>query len=267
LGINPDISKKPILFRGSSLIRGEQIARFLGGKYNPHEGYENDVRIYIKPKTPAYVKDGGWIDIVDGARHVLDQLGPRPNIKLIAYTELSRKFIKGKLPNKVVVIPEHHCNFERFIRTRKNFTTGGVVASPSPKANEVYGEIRKRLKKVGLKFITCFHFAKREDVVNFYKKIDFQVIGNFGYGETNPFGHPNKIINAASFGIPTLAFWKAGYEEFEGNYIRIQNLDEMQRQVEKLKNKGYYNRWSVKIRKAAEKYHIEHIAEKYKRLK
>ncbi len=146
-------------------------------------------------------------------------------------------------------------------------TTAGVVTSASPLADQVYGEIKKRLAKVGIDFLTYYHFQNRQDVVDFYKRLDLQVIGNFGFSPDNPFRHPNKIINAASFGIPTITFPMLGYQEFDSNYIPIRSIDELEAAVEKLKNKAYYGKFASKIAKAAEKYHISKIAEKYKKLR
>lgn len=266
-GINYEKSPEPILFRGSSLIRGEQVAQFLGGKYNPTKGYKNDVCIYIKPKTVDWVKKGGWVDFVDGGHHLIGQIQGRPDIKVIAFTKISYKYLRGLLKNKIVVIPEHHCNFERFRRARKKVEVGGIVTTPSPLANELYGEVENRLAGIGLKFLTCYHFRTRKDVVDFYKRIDFQIVGYFGYGRNSPFAHPNKIINAASFGIPTIAVWKLGYSEFEGNYIAIKSMEDLMLMVERLRNKDYYEAFSDKIAAAAETYHISRIAQKYKKLK
>ena len=60
LNVSPNVpyvfDGKPIkrghLLRVSSLIRGNQMAEYLGGKLNPTEGYENDVCIYVKPHVP-----------------------------------------------------------------------------------------------------------------------------------------------------------------------------------------------------------------------
>lgn len=267
LGHDPNISDKDYLHRGSSLIRGEQIAKFLVAKYNPTEGFKNDVLIFIKPKRLDYVKDNAYIDIVD-ADYLVEPLRNRPKIKVIASLSSSFQFLKKRLKNKIVLIPQHHCNFERIKRTRKEFTTGGYISTPSSLAYLVNEKIKKELAKIRLKFITCYNYTSRQDVVNFYKQIDFQVIGFFGYfNNDNPFTHPLKIINAASFGIPTVACWKLGYEEFASNYIPVDTMKSLIIEVEKLKYKKYYNNLANKIIKKAEDYHIERIAEKYKKLK
>ena len=56
------------------------------------------------------------------------------------------------------------------------------------------------------------------------------------YNDFDPFRHPTKIINAASFGIPSIATWKVGYREFEKNFILVFAFKELIEEVKKLKN-------------------------------
>jgi len=275
---DPELGDHPLLSFTTSVIRGEQIAEYIGAKYNPKSGYENDLCIYLRPKTLDHIRDCDYIDVSDGAFNIVEQLQSRPKIRLIASYPCSYQFLKKKLKNEVVLIPEHHCNFERAVRERKEITTAGVVNNPSLKNYSIYEEVKKRMEKIGLKFITCFYYKNRQDVVDFYKQIDIQVISRFApvndyshylddyNNDLNPFIHPSKIINAASFGIPTIASWKLGFDDFKGNYISVRDMDSLVAEVEKLKNKNYYNEWPEKILKEAEKYHISKIAEMYKQL-
>lgn len=266
-GENAGTSTGPYLHRGTSLIRGEQVAEYLGGKYNPQSGFEDDICIYLKPKTLDHIKDGSYVDFSDGESYLLKLLQNRPNIKVIASSQTSFEFLKESLKNEIFLIPEHHCNFEKLTRTRKEVTTGGIITNPSPISYKAYDEVARKLKELGFDFITCFNWKTRQDVVDFYQKIDFQVISMFGvHSDYDPFRHPTKIINAASYGIPTVANWKAGYKEFEENYIPVHNISDLVKGVEKLKNQDYYEGWSGKIIKAAEPYHIENIAKLYKQL-
>ena len=73
-------------------------------------------------------------------------------------------------------------------------------------------------------------------------------------------------INAASFGIPTIANWKLGYKEFDGHYIPVKTMDSLVAEAEKMKDKNYYDEWSNKIIPETEKYHISKIAEIYRQL-
>jgi hypothetical protein len=258
---------KPYLHRGTGLIRGEQIAKFLGARYNPTSGYESDLRIYIKPKSLDKIQDGDYIDVSDSGDVIIEQLKKRPKLKLIASSLATYEYLKEKLPNKIVLIPEHHCNFERTKRSRKKFTTGGYVGAPNDFIFSMNPEIEKRLAKIKLKFIAFYDFKNRQDVVNFYKKIDFQINPHFWPDDSEIYRHPTKMISAASFGIPTISVRKSGYKEWEGNYIPAEDIDSLIKEVENLKNKDYYDQWAGKIIKAAEPYHIENIAKLYRQLR
>lgn len=268
VGEDPETYTGPYLHRATSLIRGEQVAEYLGAKYNPTSGFEQDLCIYLKPKTLEQIKDGAYVDFSDAEVYLIKLLQDRPKIKVIASSLTSFRFLKEKLANEIFLIPEHHSNFERMLRSRREVTTGGIITNPSALTYRVYDQVKKRLAEVGFKFITCYDWQNRQDVVNFYQQIDFQVIAWFGvFNDYDPFRHPTKIINAASYGIPTVANWKAGYEEFEGNYLAVRTMDELVKEAEKLKNKDYYNQLASKIIKAAEPYHISEIAKKYRELR
>ncbi len=93
------------------------------------------------------------------------------------------------------------------------------------------------------------------------------VIGAWELGDPNPHKIPTKIINAASFGIPSIAYPLRGYKEIEGYYVRASNMKELLTEVEKFKDKDYYKKWSGKVLKMSEKYHISEVAKLYKKLK
>lgn len=244
------------------------MALYLGAKYNPMSGYENDVCIYLKPRSLKNINDNAYVDVSDSGDYLIRELKNRPKLKAITSSLVSYELLKKILKNKVFFIPEHHCNFERAKRVRNGITAAGIITTPSPANFLLAREMRNKLKKIGVKFITCFYFKNRQDVVDFYKKIDLQLIGCFGYfNDYNPFRHPTKMINAASYGIPTIANWMLGYKEFEDNYVPVRNMDSLISEVEKMKNKDYYDKFASKIISASEPYHISNIAEKYKQLK
>ena len=267
---DPDTTTGPYLHRGTSYIRGEQIASYLGGKYNPKDGFDHDICIYLKPKPQTFnqIKDGSYVDFSDAEPYLKDLLKTRPKIKVITSSLTSFHFLKDRLENEVFLIPEHHSNFEKTNRTRKEITTGGIITNPSAITYPAYQQIKNRLAKIGFGFITCYDWKTRQNVVDFYSQIDFQVIGLFGvYDECDPFRHPTKIINAASYGIPTVANWQLGYQEFEGNYIPVRNIDELVKESEKLKDPDYYQQWSKRIIEPAQSYHISKIARLYEELR
>lgn len=250
------------LYRGSSLVRGEQIAEYLGAKYNPASGYENDVCIYVKPNIHV-IKNfpNGFIDMIDDTKFI-SWLREHPKMSGIVASKYSYDYIKNEIPNKLVFIPQQHCNFERFIRDRKIINTVGIIGLPGNFQYSV-DEMRDKLAQIGLQLLVKFDFETREDVVNFYKNIDIQIIWET---QNRFFKNPLKIINAASFGIPTVGFPQNGYKEVEGYYIKAQTIDQLIEEIEKLKDEENYKTASKDLLSMTEKYHISKIAEMYKKL-
>jgi glycosyltransferase involved in cell wall biosynthesis len=250
----------------STKIRGSQLAKFLGAKLNPKEIGENDTCVYIKPNTiDEYVPDGAWVDIADGGKFI-KKLKGRPKIKIIVNSIASYNFLKDRLPNKIVYIPHHHLNWERQRRDRNKITTCGYTGSPAKGVREIYDRIGKEIKKIGLNFITCYKFRDRKFATEFYKKIDILVIGGWEFGDPNIHRAPTKIINAASFGVPAVAYPLRGYEEIEGYYLPARNMEELIDAVELLRDRDYYSEWVNKIVPMTEKHHIEKAVEQYRGL-
>jgi hypothetical protein len=136
----------------------------------------------------------------------------------------------------------------------------------SPEAYDVYNKIKERLAEVGIEFVGGFNYQTRQDMVEFFKKIDFFVVWWGPYYKNCFYSHPTKLLNAASFGIPSLAEPVDGYREIERFYIHVNNIDDVVKEAKKLKEPDYYRNWSDKVYEEAEKYHISKIAELYKRL-
>lgn len=254
------------LQRVSSRIRGEEIAQYLEAKLNPTEGFENDVCIYVKPTHLDHIKDGSYVDVLDHKKNV-ELLKKRPDIKAIAMSLYQYEYLKTYLKNEVLLIPHHHVNFERILRDKKKITTCGYIGPPSSYHYRINNKVKKELAKIGLDFIPLFSFQTRRDIIDYYKKIDLQILGYFNFHTDSPYRHPTKILNAASFGIPTITFPIPGYKEIEGYYVRVKDMDSLVLEAEKMKNNNYYNQWSDKVFKESEKYHIENIAKLYRALK
>lgn len=250
--------------RLTSRVRAEEIAGYLGAKLNPTKGYENDVCIYIKWYRFDQVKDGGYIDVLDD-RYAVERLKDRPGTKVIAMSKPHFDFLKSVLKNKIVYIPHHHINFGRIKRNRKRIVNCGYVGSNPTRDVKLNKELASRLKKIGLNFIPYYHFDTREDIVDYYKKIDLQIIGRFDLLD-NPYYHQTKIVNAMSFGIPTIASPRLGYIEVKDFYITVNNLDELIEAAKMMTNPNNYNKWPEKLISEAEKYHISNIAKLYQSL-
>lgn len=252
------------LSRGSSIIRGEQIATYLGTKLNPTEGYENDICIYVKPNIKDRFAKHSYIDILDVPVHTFLKFN-QLHIPIIA-SSLSAYEIFSKLgkKNKIIFIPQHHCNYERFKRHRSEVTMVGISGYH---ASFTYPteDVRKRLKKIGMELLVENKILNRFDAVNFYKKIDIQIV--WVNGASWIAKNAMKLYNAASFGIPTVAYKSLTYQEFEGYYVPVTTMDEMIKEIVKFKeDKEYYTEYAELIVPKAEAYHISNIAKLYKKL-
>ena len=260
-------SRDQHLMLGSSIIRAQQIAEYLGAKYNPRSGWENDVCIWVKPDLEAesaYVKTAGsktYLDMIDYSRYV-HWLRDHPNERGIVSSQFAYDILKEEMPGRIVLIPQQHCNFENFVRRRKKIANVGVIGSPRSFKYPL-AEIGKRLEQIGLRLITNFNFQTRQDVTDFYKKIDIQIIW---YTRRMFLKTPLKIINAASFGIPSVAAPHDGYKEVDDYYLKARTIDQLISEVKRLKNPQNYKAATKNLLGMAAKYHIKKIAKLYKQL-
>ena len=246
------------LLRGSSIIRGVQMAEYFGAKLNPKRGYEDDLCIYVKPFVDTKFAKNFYVDVVDG-RLLLEWLIANPEIKVITASKHNYEFLKTRLKgNKIVLIPQQHCNTERIKRDRAAVINVGFIGSPGSFMFPVE-KIRAMLDWKGFNFIYRTIYSKRQDVVEFYKEIDIQISWRtIQY----PFKNPLRIVNAASFGIPTVSYPELCYEEMDGYYIKVDTIERLVKEVVRLRDGWDAQRLIDK----AEEYHISKIAELYKKL-
>lgn len=255
------------LQRVSSMIRGDQIADFLGAKLNPTEDYENDVCIYVKPHVQ---RDGDfkfegkpYLDIVDGWG-LLPLLRKHPEVGIIACSQQDFENLSNIFPDrKIVLIPQHHCNFKRIKRDRVGIKAVGVIGT-SGAFDFLPKGLKEGLAKRGIEFIEYSKFFSREDIIDFYKKIDIQMVWRpYRMRLSNPL----KLVNAASFGIPTVAYDEEVFKELNGCYIGVKTLEDFLEIVDQFRDSLFlYPHYSGNCLEKAEKYHIENVAKLYKQL-
>ena len=231
---------------GSGEIRGRQMAAHLGAKLNPRVGYRDDVCIYVKQQPPENYPPHSYLDIVDEHKRI-GWLKQHPDIGVIASSVTGKRYLEEVLGREVVLIPQHHCNFER-VQTPKKLLRIGVVGGKASMPAELADTLGA----------TRYECKTRQDVVEAYHQIDIQVIWR---GIDRPLKNPLKIVNAASFGIPTIALPEAGYEEMEGYYTRATTIDEIWKAILRI---GYCNK--ERLVEKADEYHIENIAMMYEAL-
>ncbi|MDO8503814.1 MAG: hypothetical protein Q7S60_03925 [bacterium] len=258
------------LMRGSSIIRGIQIAEHIGAKFNPESGYENDVCIYVKP----HVKPGNdfnfegkpYLDICDAPDlYVLAR--KHPEVPVIVASDWNYETLSRILPNKIVNIPEQHCNFERVVRSRNQITTVGVIGTVNAFAHLPVG-LKERLAERGMELLEFSKFFNRQDVIDFYMKIDVQIIWRpYVDYKRDILMNPLKLVNSSSFGIPTIAYEEKAFEEMDGCYIPVHTLDEFLTQLDALRSDpSLYESYANRCLEKSEEYYIENIAKLYKNL-
>lgn len=264
--------KRGHLMRVSSMIRGDQIADAVGAKFNPESGYENDVCIYVKPHLKKDNMDfkfegrKSYIDIIDG--HNLGQLMIKyPKVGVIVCSKADEKTMGAVIPNEIVFIPQHHCNFKRETR----WTEGGEVTlkkigmiGTEDAFDFIPKEIEEGLKERGIELIKFSKFFTREDIINFYKSIDLQMIWR-PYRKV--LSNPLKIVNASSFGIATIAYDEEAFKEVQGCYWGVNSPEQFLAQLDILIEHPSIMLPTIhRCIEKAEFYHIDNVAKMYKEL-
>jgi len=251
---------------GAGIIRGEQVAKHLGAKLNPKSGYENDVCIYVKCVPPEHYPERSYVDVVEdsaGLRWVDKHL----EVGVIASSKTIFDYLSQKLDNKIVLIPQHHCNFERIVRTRKEVKVAGIIGNKACFQHNL-DDLADRLANIDmeLKILIKKKFDSREEVVDFYKQIDVQLV--WRPESDGVLRNPLKLVNALSFGIPTFAYPEEDFvAEFNDHFIQTNTIDEMINWVDMFKRvRDFQKIFYDKAIKKAEEYHIDHISKVYLRL-
>jgi len=122
----------------------------------------------------------------------------------------------------------------------------------------------KELEKRGVKLLFYSRFFSRQDIIDFYMKIDVQVIWR-PYKKI--LSNPLKMVNASSFGIPTIALDEKAFKEFDGAYIPVHSMEAFMAHLEGLKESpSLYRHYSKKCLERSENYHIEKIGQLFKDL-
>jgi hypothetical protein len=259
----------------SAQIRGVQIARALGARENPTDDYHDDVCILVKV-IPRFLQKGRgpmpfgptYLDYLDYSKadHWLSQ---QPAQRVIAASVASYDSLADRFPhNPLTLIPQHHCNVERWVRPDRPITTVGYVGvdhavAPTREA------VTRQITNLGLRMLWCTDFRRREDVIAAYQQIDIQ----WAWREAMPAAlavlkNPLKIINGASFGIPTVAKMEVSFEaECAGRYLPTHTVEDGIEMVRQLQTDArLYRHLATDGLAMAEPYHLDVIADRYRRL-
>lgn len=278
-GTQQNTTREPtILFFGnpwcSSEIRGRQVAERANWLYDSDSMRTGDKVVFIKSyPEPDFVDTCRannielYIDVVDcyGIIPFLDEV---PEAKVIAMSKVGLDYLKGKVKNEIRYVPEHHCNFDNELRNVSEIKTVGFIGYDCNFQLDP-DVVTKYLNKLGLKFIMKTEFETREDVLEFYRKIDvqlaFRVPGSV-HMLVSQLKNPLKLCNAGSFGIPTIAFPELSYvDEWSGYFFPIGSMDGVIYWLTKmLDDFEVYKSMSEAAMHRARYYHIDNIIKKYK---
>lgn len=249
---------------GSGDVRGDQMANYFKARRNliePKEDwhYDFDVHIWVK-QEPQHLEWPGkhYLDIMD-ARERVPWLQNHPECGIIAMSLSGQAYLKERLQrDDVLWIPVHHCNFERLKRERTEFNVAGVCGGKGAIQCDPVA-LTAVLNKHGLEFQWYQTYKYPSDITEFYRGIDVQVIWRTMH---RPLKDPEKIVNAMSLGIPTIAYPEPAYEELNGYYWPVKNFEELEEAIEELRQG-----WDAeRLIEMAENYHIDNVAKHYGQL-
>ena len=202
-----------------------------------------------------------WVDLIDSDQGLsVGTLSDK--IKFIAIGETAKRYISARVMNDVVVVPEHHCNFDR-IQTLKHMQELFTVGFIGYKENFCVdpGYFDDKLREIGCRFLAMFvnEETTRQDVVDFYGVIDAQVtfripriIANMPPEMKNPL----KVINAASFGLATVGYPECSYDEFPLMFP-AKTPEDLVMQCHRLSKTSPF--YKTELLQKAEEYHIDNI--------
>lgn len=263
-------------------VRGKQVAEWLGAKLNPTEGYLDDLCIYVKVLPPDIHSKHTYLDVDDSTTAVKWLLN-HTDTGIIVNSPSGKEYLSNLLDrDDVIVIPHAHCNYENWIRPEREVKTVGIIGS---RTSFMYplDQVRDELKEIGLELIYEKDYWKnygdeegmseddrRKKIVEFYKKVDIQIVwrpDDTFSPQTIPLKNPNKLVNASSFGIPTIAYPEKAFSSWYGDYIDVKKIDHMIWWCKKLKeNSMIYNSYGMSAINHAKQYYVDKIKQLYKDL-
>lgn len=248
---------------GSGEIRGTQMARRFKARLNPSEPwhYDFDVHVWVKMEPKDMSLPGRhWLDVLDAQERV-SWLLKHPECGVIASSLSGYEYLKQKLlRDDILLIPQHHCNVERVRRQRSEIKVAGVVGGEGAIRCDM-DELRAVLAAYEIEFRWLQQFETREQVDAFYRDLDLQIVWRQGRQE-RPLKNPLKIVNAMSYGIPTIAYPELAYKEVDGYYLPAESIEELAQAIKVLRS-GFD---AQRLIDKAEEYHLDNVAKLYRGL-
>jgi hypothetical protein len=258
----------------SEHTRGYQIAEYLGCGINRAMRTFDETTIAVKCVFSRKVQQdldsmtNLWMDLIDDV-NTINFAKRLPHVGIIAITDIMKDYLAQHIDNKIVVIPEHTCNFNNEIRKRKTVKVVGYVGSRNCFDLDAT-VVEEALKKIGLefKYLICeTDDVTREAVVEFYKSIDIQLAFRTEARDIrNPmYRNPLKVFNAGSFKVPTVAYPEVSYRICAGTmFLEATTLGSVIDKCYQLKNdKSLYDFYANRAYEWSKQFSIKNIAKLY----
>jgi len=256
----------------SSKHRGDQIAECLGADFMENEMKETLIFLKGYDDDTAKKYKNVYIDMMDSSLFLYQQDKIAPHVKFIVSSDVAKNYVKWRTEREIVVVPDSHLNFENYVRpVPKRIKAVGYVGNINRFDADIE-DVTKKFEDAGFTFKTMLMenaYYTREQICEFHKGLDlniaFQKPRNAHYMPPELKTHP-KIVHAASFGIPTIAYPEVGFMRARG-WIPIHSVSEMVHSVVDLN--ADMLRYKV-LRELglvyAKSFHVKVIAEMYKTL-
>jgi len=135
----------------------------------------------------------------------------------------------------------------------------------------LFNGFQQHLKQLLQRYIRLIEFSQfftRQDIVNFYQDIAIQIVWRPYIDEKRiKLFNPLKLVNAASFGIPTIALEERAFVEMKGYYFPVGTIEEFIAQLDELQTSPtLYEDYAQRCIQKSENYHIDNISRMYQQL-
>jgi len=256
----------------SSKHRGDQIAEQLGDDFM--QNCKNDTVVFLKTYVPeiAAKYSNAYIDMMDSNVFLYQQDDIAPHVKFIVNSDVAFNYVRWRTDRDIVIIPDSHINFENYVRDcPSEIKTVGYVGNIH-RLDADLEDLHTRFAAVGIEFKSLIMetaYYSREYVCDFFKGLDVNISfckhRNLYNMPPELKSHP-KIVHAASFGIPTIAYPEAGFMG-ANCWEPVRSLNEMVDSAVSLRSDmGGYKMLRARCLAYAKNYHVKTVAEKYKLL-
>jgi hypothetical protein len=251
---------------GQIEVRGRQVADRIGGKFNPTEGFEDDICIFVgsRPRIPMPLRT--FLDPGE-KRLQLHFIAHYKEIRVISWSNAQFVRLQYLYPGRpIYLIPQHHCNFDNERIPNRPILNVGVVG-PHTSVYHPLEDLCSRLKNVGLHFHVTRTPRNQQEAADAYRQLDIQLV----FRNILPgleYRSPLKVINAGSFGIPTVAFPEPAFEmEVKDAYLPALTIEELVEGAHSLAtDPSLYRHYAEAAHTVSKHYHIDKILDHYRNL-